>query len=68
MNIPYIQLQQSWHHLSQQWQTTTTLWDDSVRWQFEGEFWQPLRSHVPMTLIKMEHLMQVIAQAKQHVK
>ncbi|MEI6181571.1 MAG: hypothetical protein WCP31_12500 [Chloroflexales bacterium] len=68
MNVPYTQLQQSWQHLSQQWQTTTPLWDDQVRWAFEAEFWQPLRSQVPMTLMKMEQLVRVITQAKQQVK
>ncbi|MBP1468939.1 hypothetical protein EYB53_024740 [Candidatus Chloroploca sp. M-50] len=68
MQIPYYQLQQSWQHVRQTWQTTTMLWDDAVRWQFEGEFWQPLNSQVPVTLIRLEELMRVIAQARQHVR
>lgn len=68
LHITYNQFQQAWQQLRQQWHKTTALWNDPVRWQFEQEFWQPLESQVPVTLLKMERLAQVIAQARQNVR
>jgi hypothetical protein len=63
----YGELQRSWQDLSQKWREATSMWNDEIRWQFEGEFWKPLQSQVPMTVVKMENLAKVIAQARHNV-
>lgn len=68
LNVTSNQLQTAWQHLRNQWQKTAEAWNDSVRWQFEREFWQPLESQMPRTIQEMERLAQVIAQARQNVK
>ena len=67
LNFTHNQFQQVWHQLCQQWQKSTALWNDPVRWQFERDFWQALERQMPATLQTMERLAQVIAQAQQHV-
>ena len=42
LNVIHNQLQQAWRQLDQQWQKTTALWDDPVRWRFEQDFWRGL--------------------------
>lgn len=64
---PRNRLQQGWQFLTAQWNRTATTWNDPARWQFEGEVWKPLQSQVPMTLMAMERLGQVLAQAQQEV-
>ncbi|QLQ06574.1 MAG: hypothetical protein HZY76_11355 [Anaerolineae bacterium] len=43
LNVTSRQLQTAWQQLRNQWQKTSEGWNDSVRWQFEREFWQPWR-------------------------
>ena len=62
------ELQHSWEDLSQKWREVTSMWNDEVRWRFEGEFWKPLQSQMPMTVAKMEDLAKLIAQARQNVR
>lgn len=68
LNVLHGQFQQTWQRLNQQWQKTTALWDDPVRWRFEHDFWKMLERQVPAALQTMEHLARVIAQAQQHVR
>jgi hypothetical protein len=67
LNNAVNQLQQCVQGIRQQWQETSGLWNDSVRWQFEREYWQPLEREAQTTLQEMEHLAQVIAQAQLNV-
>jgi len=67
LNVIHNQFQQAWRQLDQQWQKTTALWDDPVRWRFEQDFWRGLERQVPATLQAIERLAQVIAQARQNV-
>lgn len=67
LNIVHSRFQQAWYQLRQQWQRTTSLWDDPVRWQFEQDFWDGLETRVSATLQAMERLAQVITQARQNV-
>ncbi len=62
------EMQRSWEDLSQKWREATSMWNDEIRWQFESAFWKPLQSQVPMTVVKMENLSKVIAQARQNVR
>jgi len=68
MNVPVGQLGKAWKTLRLQWEDARTLWNDPVRWDFEKEYWALLDVQVPDTLGAMEHLQQVIAQARQRVK
>lgn len=61
------QWQQAWQHLDDSWQAASSAWDDSVRWQFEQEFWTPLQTQVPLTLIALERLQRVCAEALSNI-
>jgi hypothetical protein len=58
---------QSWDRLRQQWQQTLPDWQDSVRRQFEHQYWEPLETQVPALLRELEALARVIDQARQAV-
>jgi len=60
-------LQHSWHALQQQWRTTCDLWNDPVRRHFEREFWQEWEHVVPATLEAMQHLADLMGQARRAV-
>lgn len=67
LNLIHDEFQQSAQHVRHQWQQTVYVWDDQVRWQFEGDFWQPLNMQLIATSQAMEALAQVISQARQQV-
>ncbi len=68
MNPIHNRMQQSWQLLRQQWQKVGSLWRDEKYLQFEHEFWHPLESQMPSTLIELERMAQLIAQARQSVR
>jgi hypothetical protein len=62
------QLDAAFRTLSQRWEHTKTLWNDSVRRSFEDDYWTPLETQARETQREMERLAQVIAQARRSVK
>jgi len=61
------ELSNDWRLLCQRWQSTTDVWDDPVRWQFEREFWQSLEVEVKATQREMEQLSHVILETQRNV-
>jgi hypothetical protein len=53
----------SWRVLNSQWVTTQQDWRDSVREQFEKEYWKRLESEVPRLLGTMQSLDRTLDQA-----
>jgi hypothetical protein len=52
-------LQNAWRALERQWRTSCGLWHDSVRGDFERDFWQPLAEASLGTLVAMRRLEKV---------
>lgn len=61
-------LQSELAHLTRQWQTTASLWNDSVRHRFERDFMQEYERIIHPALNQMDRLAAVIAQARREVK
>lgn len=61
-------LNDSWNRLRIRWEETKVDWDDSVRWDFEEQYWDPVESQVPATLRALEQLAQTISQARRSVR
>ncbi len=47
--------------LTQRWEATQAVWNDSVERDFEQNYWTPTQAHVQATQREMERLAQVIA-------
>jgi hypothetical protein len=59
----------SWQQLQQRWHQTIDMWDDSVRYQFERDFWQPLETEVRATqreLIRLDDVITSIMHNKRY--
>jgi hypothetical protein len=54
--------------LSQSWHGSGVLWNDSVRRDFEREYWDPLEAETRATQQAMAQLARVFAQARRDVK
>lgn len=67
LNTSQNQIQQALMRIRSQWQRSSSLWDDVVRWEFEREFWQPIERQAISTKLELEKLSQVITQAQQNV-
>jgi hypothetical protein len=62
------QIAREWASLGKDWHVTASVWDDSIRFQFESQYWQPLERGVPSYLNGLQELMQVVSQARQNVR
>ena len=58
----------SWQQLQQRWQQTIDMWDDSVRYQFERDFWKPLETEITATRRELERLDDVITSIRHNKK
>jgi len=65
---PAADLQDAWQLLSQRWEQTKPLWNDSVRWSFEKDHHAPLEDQVRTTQRELERLAQIVAQSQRQVK
>lgn len=61
-------LSASFKKLTSRWEETKAVWNDSVRQDFEKEYWTALEAMPPAVLREMEKLSQVIGQARRDVK
>lgn len=62
------QILREWAALRAQWRTTSSLWNDAVKVQFENQYWQPLENTMPQYLESLKQLASVIEQAKRIVR
>jgi hypothetical protein len=62
------QLNRAWITIHQHWGETKTVWNDSVRWDFEKDYWIPLENQVLSAQRELERLEQIIAQARQSLR
>lgn len=62
------QVAREWALLGEQWRTTSSLWNDAVRVQFETRYWQLLERAMPQYLWSLQELAQVATQARQNVR
>ena len=65
LNSSLSELDSAWQVLRQRWLSTTALWNDPVRWNFEREYWTSLEQQVADVKREMEQLSQILAQAQQ---
>ncbi len=61
-------LKESWMRLQQRFDDAKSKWDDPIRWAFEKQTWAPLERQARETLLEMQRLAEVIAQARRQVK
>lgn len=61
-------LNEDWQRVQRRWHETTQVWDDSIRRQFEREFWQPLEAQISATQREMERLANEISQAHHSIR
>ncbi|MBK8540741.1 MAG: hypothetical protein IPL60_12170 [Ardenticatenia bacterium] len=54
--------------LARSWADSEQNWNDSVRRDFEKRYWQPLADECQTTAKEMDHLAQVLAQARRSVQ
>ncbi|MBI3914404.1 MAG: hypothetical protein HY327_09500 [Chloroflexi bacterium] len=62
------QLEIARQRLWQHWEDARAVWNDSVRWDFEKEYWTPLEHQAQATQREMERLAQLIAQVQRNIK
>jgi hypothetical protein len=68
LNEPIASFEENWLRLTQRWGAATEKWSDPVRWAFEKQTWAPLERQARETLLEMQRLAEVIAQARRQVK
>ena len=61
-------IESSWQPLKQKWESTTSVWDDSVSREFEEKFLLPLAAQINQTQSALENLANVVAQAQRNVR
>jgi hypothetical protein len=62
------QLYSSFKTLNVRWEQTILHWQDSVRRDFEEDFWNQLEPRVQQTLGAIDRLGQIIARARQECR
>jgi|GEM_PF-865304 len=67
MKHPTEAVENQWRSLQDRWCATTEQWRDSVRLDFERQFWQDYESVVPNTIRKLEELEREITNARHAV-
>lgn len=60
-------LSQSWTQLNKRVSRSQEEWDDSVRKEFEREYWQTLPQQMPQFIQSIDDLHKVIEKARQKV-
>lgn len=61
-------LSTAWKRLLVYWEKSGDYWDDTVRNEIERHYWLPLQAETKATLHEIEHLKQIITQARRSVK
>lgn len=61
-------LEAAWKQLVRRWQHTTTAWNDPVSRVFHEQVIRPLADQEERTIRELEHLTEIIDQARRHVK
>ena len=61
-------LKENWLRLEQRWGLAAAKWNDPVRWAFEKQTWAPLERQTRETLLEMQRLAEIVAQARRQVK
>lgn len=61
-------LKENWTRLERLWGAATEKWNDVARLAFGKQTWSPLERQARETLMEMQSLAEVIAQARRQVK
>lgn len=61
-------LRERWQLAQNVWRETSAVWDDVVRRRFEKQFWSEYSRRTPLLLKEMEHLDDLIGQARRQVQ
>jgi hypothetical protein len=57
-------LKTSWQRVRLNWQDACTAWNDSVRQDFEHQYWHEFETRIPRVIGEMDSLDRVIEQAR----
>lgn len=67
LNQLHYQLSQSWLEMDRRFNRSIEYWDDSVRDQFERDYWQGFHADMSPYLSALDDLARTVQQAKQNV-
>lgn len=68
LNQLHYQLSQSWLEMDRRFSRSKEYWDDSVRSQFERDYWQSLHADTSPYLSALNDLARTVQQARQSVR
>jgi hypothetical protein len=65
LSVSSTQLREAYQALQVRWDETTPLWRDTVRADFEEQYWVPLEPCVVGALEAIERMMQIMSRMRQ---